>query len=117
LRRGTDSHGLNYLSAEQGKRGNYTVSVNLAIALSLAACATALAGCAPTSYLIVSEDNYYTFDRPFTDAAAEAVRKDAEKRCRERARVAIKINDTCSLTRCTTNYECVTKAEEEKFRL
>jgi len=113
----TDSPGWNYPFVERVMRRNCTVGVNFAIALSLVACVAALAGCAPKSYLIVSDDNYYTFERPFTDATAEAVRKDAEKRCRERARVAIKTSDTCSLTRCTTNYQCVTKAEKEKFNL
>ena len=98
-------------------RRDCTVSVNLAAALSLAACAIAVAGCAPRSYLIVEQENYLTFDRPFTDASAASVRKDAGKRCGERALAAIKTSDTCSLTRCTTNYECMTEAEKEKYGL
>ena len=116
MRHRKDSTGLNRLFDERATRRNCTVSVTLALALSLAAGAAALAGCAPT-YLIASENVYYTYDRPFTDATAVVVRKDAEKRCRARAMVAIMTSDTCSLTRCTTNYECVTKGEEEKFKL
>lgn len=117
MRQRADGPGSIDRAVERGMRRDCTVSVNLAVAMSLAACAIALAGCAPKSYLIVNQDNYLTFDRPFTDASAASVRSDAEKRCGERALVAIKISETCSLTRCTTNYECVTKAEKEKYGL
>ena len=117
MRQRADGPGSIGLSVERRMRRDCTTSVNLVAALSLAACAIALAGCAPKSYLIVNQDNYLTFDRPFTDASAASVRSDAEKRCGERVLVAIKTSDTCSLTRCTTNYECVTRAEQEKYGL
>ena len=117
MRQRADGPGSIGLSVERRMRRDCTISVNLVAALSLAACAIALAGCAPRSYVIVEQENYVTFDRPFTDATAASVRKDAEKWCGERALVAIKTSDTCSLTRCTTNYQCVTKADKEKYGL
>ena len=67
-------------------------------------------GCA-ANYRITNQQDFLTYDRPFTDASAEASRKDADTICRDRSRVALLISDVCDLTRCFTNYQCVTKAE------
>jgi hypothetical protein len=95
---------------------NCLPSVIHIFAFALVVCVAALTGCAP-SYLIASQLNYLTYDRPFTDATAHSVRKDAEKQCRERGMVAIMTSDTCSLTRCITNFECVTRADDKEYRL
>lgn len=81
---------------------------------------TLLAGCAGLgtgSQLVVMEGNYMTFEHPFTDAAAEDVRKWAERLCAQRKQAAIKSGqNACSLTKCTTNYQCVDKSESNMFK-
>ena len=79
----------------------------------LAACA----GCAggSTGYDLFMESNYLSYQHAFTDAAFEAVRKNAEKLCGERRQVAVKTTGTCSLDRCTTRYYCVDRADAEKY--
>lgn len=67
------------------------------------------AGCAIQP--VVSESNYLTYEHPFTDAAAEAARRNAEKTCAERKQVAVKTSGACSLDRCTTHYQCMDKAD------
>jgi hypothetical protein len=72
-----------------------------------------LAGC--TSFgadnvIVVVESNYMTFEHPFTDAAAEDVRKRAGRLCEQRKQAAIKTESACSLTKCTTHYQCVDRA-------
>lgn len=73
----------------------------------------ACAGCA--IHPVVSESNYLTFEHPFTDAAAEAVRKSAVRQCAERKQVAVKTTSTCSLARCTTNYQCMSNADAAPY--
>ena len=65
----------------------------------------------------VSEDNYMTFDHAFTDAAAEAVRRRADAHCATtKKQAAVKTSSACSLTRCTTNYQCMDQASAAAFR-
>jgi hypothetical protein len=78
--------------------------------------AAALAGCTP-NYLIVGQENFYTFERPFTDAAAELSRKQAEQGCAYRRMIAIKTSDVCEETKCFTNYQCIPQAEATKYGL
>lgn len=66
-------------------------------------------------YMITNAENYYTYDRPFTDAALNQVRRDADDLCRRRGRVAILLSDVCEPTRCFTNYQCVTSAEAQNL--
>ena len=40
-------------------------------------------------------------------------RKDADTLCRDRWRLAIQVSNVCDMTRCFTDYQCVTKAEVE----
>ena len=70
------------------------------------------AGCSG-QYLITNQENFYTYERPFTDASAAQVRKDADELCRRRNRVAVQVSDVCELTRCFTNFQCVTKDEAQ----
>jgi len=87
------------------------MSVRLVAALVLAAGGL---GCA-ANYRITNQENFITYDRPFTAATAEEVRKDADSICSHRRQVAVQISDVCNLTRCFTNYQCVTKAELPTF--
>jgi hypothetical protein len=83
--------------------------VNAVCALFLV---TILAGCAgilPNDMIVVMQSNYITFEHPFTDVAAEDVRIRAGKICEQRKQSAIKTVSTCSLTKCTTNYQCIDK--------
>ena len=83
----------------------------LAGMLMLAAGGSSCAG----NYRIASAENFYTYERPFTDAAAEVVRKDADTLCHDRRMVAIRTSDVCDMTRCFTNYQCVGKGEAQQL--
>jgi hypothetical protein len=81
--------------------------------LALVALVALAAGGANCSgrYMITNQENFYTYERPFTDAAAAEVRKDADDLCRRRGRVAIQVSDVCEMTRCFTNFQCVSQGE------
>ncbi|MGH8642264.1 MAG: hypothetical protein ACRET6_11155, partial [Burkholderiales bacterium] len=72
---------------------------------SLVTLLLAVAGCGPQPY--VMEGNYLTYDHPFSEASAAAVRKNAEGICRQRDQTAVETSRACSLTQCTTNYQCM----------
>jgi hypothetical protein len=55
----------------------------------------------------VQEGNYLTFQHAFTDAGADAARREAEKHCVQTKRVAVRTGGVCSLSRCTTHYQCM----------
>jgi len=74
----------------------------------------ACAGCAGN--YVVSEGNYQTYEHPFTDAAAADVRKRAERHCAEKKRIAVRTSSTCSLTQCTTSYQCMGKADATGYQ-
>ena len=74
----------------------------------------ACTGCA-TGY-ITSEGNYLTYDHAFTDAAAQTARGHAEARCRERGKVAVRTDHACSLTQCTTSFQCMDAAEASAYQ-
>jgi hypothetical protein len=77
----------------------------------LAALLTGCLGCGVDNVIVAGESNYMTFEHPFTDAAAEDVRKRAERLCGQRRQAALKTSTVCSLARCTTNYQCTNDAE------
>ena len=60
--------------------------------------------------------NYLSYEHPFTDAAAAGARKTAERECSYRKQVAVRTGGTCSLTRCTTNFQCLDKADAAKYQ-
>lgn len=80
----------------------------------LLAAVLACAGCA--SQLIVMEGNYLTFEHPFTEAGAASVRAQAEEKCRDRKEVAVRTGGTCSLTQCTTHYQCMSAADAARYK-
>ncbi len=64
----------------------------------------AVAGCTEPT---IMAGNYLTYDHPFNDAAAEKVRQSAEGICKQRKQAAVKTRSVCTLTRCTTDFQCV----------
>jgi len=90
----------------RGHEGIARALLAIAVLLACAAC-----GAQPE----VRQRNYLTYEYPFTDAAAEAAYKSAEKICAETRRFPVKSSSACSLTRCTTSYECMDKADAAKF--
>jgi hypothetical protein len=82
-------------------------------AAAVVVAAALCAGCGPQPW--VAEGNYLTYDHPFSEAAAAAVRRNAEGRCRQRSQTAFESSRACSLTQCTTSYQCMD--EEDARRL
>jgi hypothetical protein len=82
-------------------------------AAAVAIAAAALAGCGPQPYIM--EGNYFTYDHPFSEASAAAVRKNAEGVCRQRNRAAAETSRACSLTRCTTSYQCLDEIDARRL--
>lgn len=77
-----------------------------------------LAGCA--DYQLVSYDsgeNYLNFNHPFTDKSIAEVLARAEALCKQRKQVAIQTSRICSLSQCTTNYQCVDQADVTRYGL
>lgn len=64
----------------------------------------------------VMAGNYLTYDHPFNDAAAEKVRRSAEKICGQRKQAAVKTRSVCSLTRCFTDYQCVNPKDPLEYQ-
>ena len=87
-----------------------------ALAITFVA-ALLLAACAEKSLLVGYEENenFLSFNHPFTDAAAADVRVRAERLCGLRKQAVIQTSRTCSLTQCTTNYQCIDAADAAKY--
>jgi len=88
-------------SPQRGRKAPIPYPLSLVTAVILACT-----GCGPI-YPRIDEGSYLTYDHAFSDAAAQAVFRSAEKICAERKRIVIKSSSTCSLTECTTHYLCV----------
>jgi hypothetical protein len=75
-----------------------------------------LAACADKNLLVGYEpdENFLSFNHPFTDAAAADVRVRAERICGLRKQVVIQTSRTCSLEQCTTNFQCIDAADAAK---
>ena len=65
---------------------------------------------------LVMHDNYLTYEHPFTDAGAESARVNAEQQCDWRKQVAVRTTRACSLTLCTTNFQCMEPAEAKQYQ-
>ena len=65
---------------------------------------------------IVMQGNYLTYEHPFTDAGAESARANAEQRCKIREQAAVRTSSACSLTFCTTNFQCMEPAEAKQYQ-
>ena len=77
------------------------------------AAALACAGCGPQPFIM--EGRYLTYDHPFSEASAAAVRRNAEGLCRQRDQAAVESSRACSLTRCTTSYQCMDDADARRL--
>ena len=84
---------------------------SLCLALMLAC-----AGCSAPPLLVAQETNYLTYEHAFTEAAAADARKDAGKLCARTKLVAVRTSGACTLTRCTTHFQCMNKADAGKYR-
>jgi hypothetical protein len=76
-----------------------------------------LAGC--VGYELVSYDpthDFLDFDLPFTDKAFADVHAKAGQLCARRKKEAVQTTKACSLTKCTTSYKCVDKADAANYR-
>lgn len=85
---------------------------NLSRVLVLAAL---LPACTPYN-LTVNQGNYLTFEHPSNDTAAEDVRRKAEALCTGRKQEAVRSENVCTLTLCTTTYQCMDKEDAAIFR-
>ncbi|MBI2509419.1 MAG: hypothetical protein HYV99_05470 [Betaproteobacteria bacterium] len=63
-----------------------------------------------------SESNYVTYEHAFTDAAADAARRSAEQQCAYKKQVAVKTTSACSLTRCTTSFQCMDGKDAPEYQ-
>ncbi len=75
-------------------------------AILLLALLTGCAGVMDSPHFI-REGNYLTFQHEYTDAASAAAGQRAKKLCGEQKRAAVRTSGVCSLTRCTTHYQCM----------
>lgn len=90
-------------------------SLSIALLALCAGCGTpAVLDNLPPTYF--SEGNRMTFEHAFTDSAAEAVRRRADAHCAHTRQVGVKTGGTCSLTRCTTHYQCMDQAAAATYR-
>jgi hypothetical protein len=76
-----------------------------------------LTGCAEKSLLVGYEpdENFLSFNHPFTDGAIADARARAERLCGQRKQVVIQTSRSCSLTQCTTNFQCIDAADAAKY--
>ena len=65
---------------------------------------------------VIQEGNYLTFQHVHADEAAAAVRQRADKLCGDRKLVAVRTRGVCSLTRCTTHYQCMDEEDAARER-
>lgn len=93
--------------------GRFTAPGRRDLRSSLVTLVLLLAGCGPQPF--VQEGNYVTYDHPFTEASAQAVRKNAEGICRARDLAAFESSRACSLTQCTTSYQCMSDADAQRL--
>ena len=87
----------------------------LVVVLSLAACAGCSVG--PRDYFsrqgspYAGHGNLLSFQHAFSEAAADRVRRQAERHCGETKLVAVKARSTCTMSECFTDYQCLTGDE------
>ena len=77
-----------------------------------------LSACSDSRLLSYGGDtNFLLFEHPNTEKASAEVRVRAEALCAQRQQPAIKTNSTCSLSKCTTSYQCAAKDDVVKSGL
>jgi len=68
----------------------------------------------PPAY-VTAEGNYLSYDIEFTETRIEQARKSAARECGQRRRVSVEVNNTCSLTRCWMNFQCMSSEDAALF--
>jgi len=91
--------------AETGPRSGKKTPVTRHPSLVTLLAMMTLAGCGSQPDIV--EGNYLTYHHPFTEAAFQSVRQNAEKACAQRKQVAVETRHQCSLKECTTDFQCV----------
>ena len=76
----------------------------------------ACAGCGAPPLLVTQESNYLTYEHAFTEAAAADARKGAEGTCAQKKLIAVRTSGACTLTRCTTHFQCMNKADAATYQ-
>lgn len=93
----------------------------LAIALLIA---TGLSACVDT--MIIGNEsgeprfldtNFLIIEHPFTDKGTADARERAERLCGQQKRLAIQTERACTLTQCTTSYQCVAPKDAKAYGL
>jgi hypothetical protein len=72
-------------------------------------------GCANRTDIVVEQGNYRTINHPFTEAGAAEAQHMANEACAYRQRVAVKTYTTCTLDRCASNFECMSKEDAAEY--
>ena len=78
--------------------------------------AALLSGC--TDYQVVADpkdQNYLSYDHPYTDEGAAESLANAKKICAQRKQVPIQTSNVCSMKSCATNYQCVDPGDVRKY--
>jgi hypothetical protein len=101
------------LRGKGGDGGGARLTIRHGAAAVAVVAALACAGCGYQPW--VSEGNYLTYDHPFTEAAAEGIRKNAEGTCKQRRQIAIQTVRVCSLTQCTTSFQCIDEDDARRI--
>jgi hypothetical protein len=86
--------------------------------IALISLLTACAGCTAGYRDYIGgdrESNYLSFQHAFTETAAENIRKRAERHCAEFKQAAVKTRSTCTMTECSTDYQCMSSEEAARF--
>jgi hypothetical protein len=63
------------------------------------------------------QGNNLRFQHPFTEAAADKVHKQAERHCAETKLTAVRTRRTCTMTECSTDYQCMTSEDAARVAL
>ena len=74
-----------------------------------------LSACSDSRLLSYANDtNFLLFEHANTEKASADVRAKAEALCAQRQQPATKTESTCSLSKCTTSYQCAAKEDAVK---
>ena len=94
------------------------VSIMTKNVLIASAAALLLAGCQQYQINFSNpEENYLSFSHPFSDSATAEVQAKAAELCAQRKKAVIQTTRSCSLSKCTTNFQCVAQDDINKYGL
>ena len=94
------------------------VSIMTKNVLIASAAALLLAGCQQYQINFSNpEENYLSFSHPFTDSATAEVQAKAAELCAQRKKAVIQTTKSCSLSKSTTNFQCLAQDDTNKYGL